>query len=99
MNLWVVSSPFNVNVTPGNYAFLCFVEDSDTGAPHFALGMLEEFRIQNSAFSRTKLSLWALHNSDEKPRKNGGFFMVSTKMPVLFSYLRSAIMGPIFANA
>ena len=39
---------FNVNVTPGNYAFLCFVEDPNTGAPHFALGMLEEFSIQYS---------------------------------------------------
>ena len=37
---------FNVNVTPGNYVFLCFVEDLNTGAPHFALGMLEEFSIQ-----------------------------------------------------
>jgi len=61
---------FNVNVTPGNYVFLCFVEDLNTGAPHFALDMLEEFSIQHSVFSRAKLSLWALHNSDEKPPEN-----------------------------
>ena len=37
---------FEADITPGNYAFLCFVEDPNTGAPHFALGMLEEFSIQ-----------------------------------------------------
>jgi hypothetical protein len=45
---FVGAGKFNFNVTPGNYAFLCFVEDPDTGAPHFALGMLEEFSIQQS---------------------------------------------------
>ena len=43
---FVGAGKFNFNVTPGNYAFLCFVEDPDTEAPHFALGMLEEFSIQ-----------------------------------------------------
>ena len=43
---------FNFNVTPGNYASLCFVEAPDTGAPHFALGMLEECSIhQNEVVS------------------------------------------------
>ena len=32
--------------TPGNYAFICFVGDPDSGAPHFALGMLSEFTVQ-----------------------------------------------------
>ena len=32
--------------TPGNYAFICFVDDEETGAPHFALGMLSEFQVQ-----------------------------------------------------
>ena len=40
------SGTFRIDFTPGNYAFLCFVEDPNTGAPHFALGMVEEFSIQ-----------------------------------------------------
>ena len=28
------------------YALLCFVEDPETGAPHFALGMVKEFEVQ-----------------------------------------------------
>ena len=32
--------------TPGNYALVCFVEDPNTGAPHFALGMIHEFTVQ-----------------------------------------------------
>jgi hypothetical protein len=31
-------------LTPGNYAFACFVE-TPTGVPHFALGMLGEFQV------------------------------------------------------
>ncbi len=63
-------STFNVNVTPGNYAFLCFVEDPNTGAPHFALGMLEEFRIQNSV-ERSCLS-GRCTIAMKSPRKNRG---------------------------
>ena len=37
---------FNVDLGPGDYAFVCFVGDPNTGAPHFALGMLHEFSIQ-----------------------------------------------------
>ena len=32
--------------TPGNYALVCFVEEPNTGAPHFALGMIHEFTVQ-----------------------------------------------------
>ena len=35
-----------VDFTPANYAFFCFVEDPDNGAPNFALGMLSEFTVQ-----------------------------------------------------
>lgn len=31
-------------LTPGNYAFACFVETPE-GVPHFALGMLGEFQV------------------------------------------------------
>lgn len=31
-------------LTPGNYAFACFVE-TPAGVPHFALGMLGEFQV------------------------------------------------------
>ena len=37
---------FTVNFAPGNYALLCFVEDPASGAPHVALGMVEEFAVQ-----------------------------------------------------
>ena len=37
---------FTADFTPGNYALICFVEDPETGAPHFVLGMLEEFTVQ-----------------------------------------------------
>jgi hypothetical protein len=37
---------FNVDLGPGDYAFVCFVEDPNTGTPHFALGMLHEFTVQ-----------------------------------------------------
>lgn len=37
---------FTVDFAPGNYALICFVGDPETGAPHFALGMLEEFTVQ-----------------------------------------------------
>ncbi|MGH2536013.1 MAG: hypothetical protein ACRDHL_01300 [Candidatus Promineifilaceae bacterium] len=37
---------FTVDMTPGNYAFICFVGDEETGAPHFALGMLSEVTVE-----------------------------------------------------
>ena len=39
-------STFTVDFTTGNYALICFVNDPETGAPHFVLGMLEEFTVQ-----------------------------------------------------
>ena len=35
-----------VDFAPGNYAFICFVEDPASGVPHFVLGMVEEFTVQ-----------------------------------------------------
>jgi len=32
--------------TPGNYVLVCFVEDPNTDAPHFALEMIHEFTFQ-----------------------------------------------------
>jgi hypothetical protein len=37
---------FTVDFTAGDYALVCFVDDPNTGAPHFALGMIHEFTIQ-----------------------------------------------------
>ena len=37
---------FTTDFTPGNYALVCFVEEPNTGAPHFALGMIHEFTVQ-----------------------------------------------------
>ena len=39
-------SVFTTDFTPGNYALVCFVEDPNTGAHHFALGMIHEFTVQ-----------------------------------------------------
>ena len=39
-------SVFTTDFTPGNYALVCFVEEPNTGAPHFALGMIHEFTVQ-----------------------------------------------------
>jgi hypothetical protein len=36
---------FTVDLTPGHYAFLCFVPDAADGKPHIARGMLKEFTI------------------------------------------------------
>lgn len=37
---------FQTELTPGNYAALCFLMDPESGAPHFALGMSEEFTVE-----------------------------------------------------
>ena len=37
---------FTADFAPGNYGLICFVSDVETGAPHFALGMVEEFIVQ-----------------------------------------------------
>jgi uncharacterized cupredoxin-like copper-binding protein len=35
-----------LNLDAGTYALLCFVPDPDSGAPHFALGMVDSFTVQ-----------------------------------------------------
>jgi len=37
---------FSADLTPGNYAFVCFVNDSEDGRPHFMHGMVHEFSIE-----------------------------------------------------
>ncbi|MBM3934255.1 MAG: hypothetical protein FJ319_08140 [SAR202 cluster bacterium] len=37
---------FRADIVPGNFVLLCFVPDEAGGAPHFALGMVEEFTVQ-----------------------------------------------------
>lgn len=36
----------NAQFEPGNYALFCFFPDSNSRAPHFVLGMLQEFTIE-----------------------------------------------------
>ena len=36
---------FTANLTAGNYALLCFITDLQSGAPHFALGMVKEVSV------------------------------------------------------
>ncbi len=40
-----VSNYFRFDVAPGNYLAICFLPDAETGAPHFALGMMQEFSV------------------------------------------------------
>jgi|TARA_B100000315_G_C14144924_1_gene393051 hypothetical protein len=35
-----------LDLAPGDYALVCFVEDPETGAPHAALGMTSSFTVQ-----------------------------------------------------
>jgi hypothetical protein len=37
---------FNVELSPGNYGFICFVSDAKDGKPHFEHGMIKEFTVQ-----------------------------------------------------
>ena len=37
---------FDVELTPGNYVFLCFFPDAKDGKPHMEHGMIKEFTIQ-----------------------------------------------------
>jgi hypothetical protein len=34
-----------VDLTPGEYGFLCFVPDAKDGQPHVAHGMMQQFTI------------------------------------------------------
>jgi plastocyanin len=36
----------DLDLQPGDYAYLCFVPDATTGAPHAALGMIGELTVQ-----------------------------------------------------
>jgi hypothetical protein len=48
VSLWAArgGGAFTTDYTPGKYALVCFVEDPNTGAHHFALGMIHEFTVQ-----------------------------------------------------
>jgi uncharacterized cupredoxin-like copper-binding protein len=37
---------FTVDLTPGNYALLCFIPDATDGKPHLAHGMIQEFTVR-----------------------------------------------------
>lgn len=39
---------FPADLTPGNYAFVCFVPDSKDGKPHVAHGMLQDFVVKGT---------------------------------------------------
>jgi len=39
---------FPADLTPGNYAFVCFVPDSKDGKPHVAHGMMQDFVVKAS---------------------------------------------------
>jgi hypothetical protein len=47
-NAYSVAQRGNVhlNLAAGNYVAICFVPDANTGAPHFALGMVQAFTVQ-----------------------------------------------------
>ncbi|HUR69116.1 MAG TPA: hypothetical protein VM370_07700 [Candidatus Thermoplasmatota archaeon] len=36
---------FTVDLTPGNWALICFESDSDESPPHFVVGMIQDFTI------------------------------------------------------
>jgi hypothetical protein len=40
------SGTFTVDLTPGNYAMLCFIPDAKDGKPHLEHGMVKEFAIK-----------------------------------------------------
>ena len=37
---------FDVDLTPGNYALLCFIPDAKDGKAHIEHGMVKEFRVE-----------------------------------------------------
>jgi hypothetical protein len=39
-------SYFTAELEPGTYALLCFAPDHDSGAPHFMMGMMQEFVVE-----------------------------------------------------
>jgi hypothetical protein len=36
----------DLDLQPGNYAFICFVPDAATGKPHAELGMMRALTVQ-----------------------------------------------------
>ena len=40
-----MSEYFTADLTPGNYALLCFVPDAKDGKPHLEHGMVKQFKI------------------------------------------------------
>jgi uncharacterized cupredoxin-like copper-binding protein len=39
------SGTFSADLTPGDYALICFVPDAKDGKPHFAHGMMQQFKV------------------------------------------------------
>jgi uncharacterized cupredoxin-like copper-binding protein len=39
------SASFPLTLTPGDYAFICFIPDAKDGKPHFAHGMIHNFKV------------------------------------------------------
>lgn len=39
------SNYFLLDLAPGNYVAVCFLPDEESGAPHFGLGMIQEFNV------------------------------------------------------
>lgn len=37
---------FAANFSPGNYALMCFHPDEQSGAPHIAHGMMQQFTVK-----------------------------------------------------
>jgi hypothetical protein len=42
----VLHNVVEVDLSPGDDAVLCFIPDADTGAPHFALGMVTTIAVE-----------------------------------------------------
>ncbi|HEU4589231.1 MAG TPA: hypothetical protein VFS11_11305 [Gemmatimonadales bacterium] len=40
------TSLMHVNLTPGEYAFVCFIPDAKDGKPHLAHGMIQQIRVE-----------------------------------------------------
>ena len=40
-----ITNYLEVDLTAGDYFAICFIPDFETGAPHFALGMIMPFTV------------------------------------------------------
>jgi hypothetical protein len=36
---------FEADLAPGDYGMICFVPDAKDGKPHFAHGMIQQFKV------------------------------------------------------